>query len=231
MALIVLDGNGVARQLKTSADGSDLVPHHNVDSVANPVAATQSGAWNVSLTGTIPAIVPGTNPTNLGKAEDAAHTTGDTGVLALGVRSNTAGVKTDVDGDYHAILLDSTGRVHANAIRSADGLAVGAAVLVPKRASVSAAVGTDSSIVASVTSKRIRVLAVVLSSSGSATIVFNSKPAGAGSAISSTINLAANSPVVLPPEVFGWFETNSGEGLSATVGTTAVGVHILYAEV
>lgn len=34
MALDIKDGAGVAKTLKTSTDGSDLVPHHIVDSVA-----------------------------------------------------------------------------------------------------------------------------------------------------------------------------------------------------
>ena len=45
------------------------------------------GDVDVTTCGTI---TPGTAATNLGKAEDAAHTTGDVGVMALSVRSNTA---------------------------------------------------------------------------------------------------------------------------------------------
>lgn len=234
MALTVLDGNGVARTVKTTLDGSDHVTHHKIDSVAGTVAATQSGTWNVGLTGTVPAITPGTGATNLGKGEDGGHTTGDVGVMALAVRNDTPTVLADADKDYHALTVDSTGRLHANAIRSGDGIHVDASVLTVKRAFGSIAVGTDTSVIAAVASKKLRVLAVVLTAAGPATIVFNTKPGGAGTAISATFNLATGTganTLILPPEVCGWFETFSGEGLSATVVTNAVNVHILYAEV
>ena len=57
------------------------------------------------------ASVPGTGATSLGKAEDAAHTTGDVGVMALAVRKNTA-VALGADGDYMPVIVDTLGRVH-----------------------------------------------------------------------------------------------------------------------
>ncbi|RJP21683.1 MAG: hypothetical protein C4529_07080 [Deltaproteobacteria bacterium] len=112
MSLIVLDGSGVAQTLKSTLDTGEHVPHHKVDSVAGNVSAIQSGAWNVGVTGTLPAITPGTGATNLGKAEDAAHTTGDVGVMVFGVRNdNVAATLTGTDGDYTPIAVDSKGRV------------------------------------------------------------------------------------------------------------------------
>lgn len=228
MSLSVKDGSGASRLLKTSTDGSDLVPHHNVDTIANPVPCAQSGAWSVSITSTLPAW---TGAGNIGKAEDSSHTSGDVGVAVLTVRSNSPTAKTDADGDYANLLSDSTGRLHATSIRNADGIGIGSAVVVQKRAVVAAGVGTDVAFVSSVASKKLRVLAVLATSAGTATLVFNSKPAGAGTAVSSTINLVAGVPLVLPHEVCGWFETNSGEGLTVTVGTSTVNLSILYAEV
>jgi hypothetical protein len=37
MALPVLDGNGLGKSIKTTLDGSDLVPHHNVDKLPGTV--------------------------------------------------------------------------------------------------------------------------------------------------------------------------------------------------
>jgi hypothetical protein len=51
-------------------------------------------------------VIPGTGATALGKAEDAAHTDGDTGVMALAVR-NSAG--PGADGDYGALSLNALG--------------------------------------------------------------------------------------------------------------------------
>lgn len=45
------------------------------------------------------------------KVEDVAHTTGDTGAFVLGVRNDTAAVRTSADGDYSIIATDSAGRV------------------------------------------------------------------------------------------------------------------------
>mgnify|MGYP001600632907 CR=1 FL=1 len=54
-------------------------------------------------------IVPGTTATALGKAEDAAHTTGDTGVMALAVRNDTNAALAGIDGDYIPLSTDSIG--------------------------------------------------------------------------------------------------------------------------
>ena len=58
-----------------------------------------------------PTIVPGTAATNLGKAEDAAHTSGDVGVMALGVRAATPTDRSagPTDGDYEPFGLDANG--------------------------------------------------------------------------------------------------------------------------
>lgn len=56
-------------------------------------------------------VIPGTSATHLGKAEDAAHATADTGVAALAVRRDSAVVGSDTDGDYSTINVDSTGRL------------------------------------------------------------------------------------------------------------------------
>ncbi|MCI0635578.1 MAG: hypothetical protein L0206_16935, partial [Actinobacteria bacterium] len=50
----------------------------------------------------------------IGHLEDDAHTTGDAGVMALGVRKDTAASLCGTDGDYTAPIFDSTGRMHVN---------------------------------------------------------------------------------------------------------------------
>jgi hypothetical protein len=51
---------------------------------------------------------------NIAKAEDAAHASGDTGVFALAVRSDTATSTGTTDGDYSALITDANGRLHVN---------------------------------------------------------------------------------------------------------------------
>jgi len=58
----------------------------------------------------VTSVVPGTGATNLGKAEDAAHSSGDVGVMALAVRSD-AGSAFGADGDYVPLSVDSSGAV------------------------------------------------------------------------------------------------------------------------
>jgi hypothetical protein len=59
-------------------------------------------------------VVPGSGATNLGKAEDAAHSTGDIGVFMLGVRRDSPISGADTDGDYAHFSLDSSGRLYTN---------------------------------------------------------------------------------------------------------------------
>lgn len=54
---------------------------------------------------------PGTDPASLGKAEDAAHASGDTGVMALAVRKDTAAASSGTTGDYEPLSTDDTGNL------------------------------------------------------------------------------------------------------------------------
>lgn len=65
-----------------------------------------------------------------------------------------------------------------------------------------------------------------------ASVVFNSKPGGAGAAISATFGLVAGTAVTVEPgeQRGGLFQTNAGEGLSVTTGAGAgaCGVHVIF---
>lgn len=70
----------------------------------------------------VSAVVPGVGATNLGKAEDAAHTTGDAGVMALAVRVDTESSSVSADGDYAPIQVNASGRLKVNTLlESGDG--------------------------------------------------------------------------------------------------------------
>lgn len=57
-------------------------------------------------------LTPGTAAANLGKAEDAAHASGDTGVAVWGVRNDNGSTTfAGTNGDYSPIAVDSSGRV------------------------------------------------------------------------------------------------------------------------
>lgn len=91
--------------------------------ISGTVTVTQSTGTNLhtvldsgtlttltTLTGTT-TLTPGTGATNLGKAEDAAHTTGDVGVMFLAVRNDDGAVLAGSNGDYVPITTDSSGAV------------------------------------------------------------------------------------------------------------------------
>lgn len=52
-------------------------------------------------------------------AEDAAHTSGDSGTAALVVRQDTAAQLAGTDGDYSLLVNDASGRLHVNPSRLA----------------------------------------------------------------------------------------------------------------
>lgn len=95
---------------------------------------------------------------------------------------------------------------------------------------------TDASVVAAVAGKKVRVVGLILSPAATtppASVVFNTKPGGAGSAISATFGLVAGVAVQSGgsgEQRAGLFETNGGEGLSVTTGAGAgaCGIHVIY---
>ena len=70
------------------------------------IAVDSSGNVQVDVLG----VVPGTGATNLGKVEDAAHSSGDVGVMALAVRKDTPAAAA-ADGDYEALRTDEFGQL------------------------------------------------------------------------------------------------------------------------
>lgn len=89
-----------------------------------------------------------------------------------------------------------------------------------------AASATDGALVSAVTGKRIRVVACAVSCGATpSTVVFNTKPAGAGTAISPIFN----NSISLPENSSGWFQTTAGEGLTvSTGGGSTSGVLVSY---
>jgi len=64
-----------------------------------------------SLNATVGTVSPGSAAANLGKAEDGAHTSGDVGVFALGVRADTLADVSGSTGDYIQQSHDLKGRL------------------------------------------------------------------------------------------------------------------------
>lgn len=62
-------------------------------------------------------VIPGTAAANLGKAEDAAHTSGDVGIMLLGVRNDSnATAFSGTDGDYTPLAVDAQGNLQVDVL-------------------------------------------------------------------------------------------------------------------
>ena len=84
----------------------------------------------------VTSVIPGTSATNLGKAEDAAHSSGDTGVAVWAKRTDTPAA-SGADGDYVTVNSDAAGYLYVTPRSSGS---TGAAP--PDRASYSAGLGS-----------------------------------------------------------------------------------------
>lgn len=93
---------GDTLNLRHSDAGAVVVRYCLVDECQGPVPAPDPVSNEVTI-----AVGPG----GLGKAEDAAHATGDVGVEMLAVRRDTAASSTATDGDYGTLNHDSTGHL------------------------------------------------------------------------------------------------------------------------
>lgn len=78
------------------------------DGATVPVPGDATNGIDVDVT----RVIPGTSSTHLGKAEDAAHSSGDVGVMALTVRQDTPAATSGTTGDYQPLSTDSTGRLY-----------------------------------------------------------------------------------------------------------------------
>jgi hypothetical protein len=159
----------------------------------------------------------------------------------IALETTIAGDTTSIDGkitacNTGAVVLTAGTSLIGKASVGQDTASIynGTTALTPKYAIANiAASQTDSNIVTAVAGKKIRVHQVVAITGGTATnVTFNTKPAGAGTAISPIFAHGVNGGEVLPFSPMGWFETASGEGLTATTGAgSASGFLIGYTEV
>lgn len=76
------------------------------------VTVANDSTGNIATIGT--SVTPGTAAANLGKAEDAAHSSADVGVMDLTVRDDYPPAATaGTSGDYQPLLTDEAGAVYA----------------------------------------------------------------------------------------------------------------------
>lgn len=94
-------GHAQVMKLAISTDGSGVL-----------IPAEATNGLDVDVT----RVIPGTTATALGKAEDTAHTTGDTGVMTLAVRQDTPAALATVDARYAPFEVGAVGQLHVGLV-------------------------------------------------------------------------------------------------------------------
>lgn len=89
--------NGVAISVGNGASGTGV----------QRVTLANDSTGNLATIGT--SVTPGTSAAHLGKAEDAAHASGDTGVAVLTKRTDAAATSAGTDADYATLNTDANG--------------------------------------------------------------------------------------------------------------------------
>lgn len=109
-------------------------------------------------------------------------------------------------------------------------MAVGGTIVTPKYAAIDAATSGDNTLVAAVSGKKIRVLAVFLVAAGTVNVRFEG--GAGGTALSGQMNLVANTGFVLNYNPVGWFETAVTTLLNLELsGAISVDGSLVYIEV
>lgn len=172
--------------------------------VTGPLTDTQLRAADVKITLDSEAVVLGAGSAAIGKlAANSGVDIGDVDVTSL---------------PAHAASSE-TGSVYN-----------GATALTPKFAPIAAASSGNNTVVAAVSGKKIRVLAVQLISSG--TVNAKWQTAAGGTDLTGLAYLVANAGYVLPFNPVGWFETAAGALLNLNLSAAiAVGGSVTYVEV
>ena len=160
-----------------------------------------------------------------------------TGALEITTSADTDGSNTEPVGRgstsvtlpvQQAALAATVDTVTAK--HATDAIMNGTTALTPKFAVIDDASSGDNEIVAAVTGKKVRVLALFLVASGAVTARFES--GSGGTALTGQMSLAANGGFVLPFNPVGWFETASATLLNLELsGATSVDGSLVYVEV
>jgi len=138
----------------------------------------------------VTSVVAGTGATNLGKAEDAGHSSGDTGVYNLGVRNDTPNTAlTNTDADYASLTTDRVGGIRT-ALYETDFAVLGTNHV--KKYYTSTGAVTDGIVWSPAAGKRWYVTDIFINVSAAATVTLEDDKAGGDEAVWKA-ELAANS--------------------------------------
>lgn len=160
-------------------------------------------------------VTPGTSAAHLGKAEDNAHASGDTGVAVWGVRQDIPNATAAASGDYHYLATDMVGGLRT-ALYETDFAVLGTNHV--KKYYTNAGAVTDGIVWSPAAGKRWYVTDLIISVSAATTVLIEDDKVGGDEAVMK-LDLAANSGLVVP------FRTPlfSGEDAADLLVTTSAG--------
>lgn len=162
---------------------------------------------------TLPSIPAGTN--NIGDVDIASIAAGDNNI-----------------GNVDIVTMPAIAATASNigAQISTSAIMDGTTACTPKFAVIDAATNGDNTIISANATKKLRVLAAFLVSSGTVNVRFEG--GAGGTALTGQMNLVANSGFVLPFNPAGWFETASNTLLNLELsGAVSVDGCLTYIEV
>lgn len=216
------------------------------------INAAQSGAWNITnVSGTVSLPTGAATEVTLASALTALQTIdnivagNEAQVDVITLPSIPAGTNNigDVDiasiaagdnniGNVDVVTMPAIAATASNigAQISTSAIMDGTTALTPKFAVIDAATNGDNTIISANATKKLRVLAAFLVSSGTVNVRFEG--GAGGTALTGQMNLVANSGFVLPFNPAGWFETASNTLLNLELsGAVSVDGCLTYIEV
>jgi hypothetical protein len=205
--------------------------------VSGTVAATQSGTWTVQPGNTANTTAWKVDGSAVTQPISGAVTQSGTWTVQPGNTANTTAWLMKLDPTQVVALGQTTGSGSQPVVLpndygvplATDKMVAGTTSLTPKFATIAVSSSGDNSIVASVSSKKIRVLSLKLTTNGAV----NAKWRSATTDITGLSYLAAaGDGEVLPFNPLGWFETAVTSALQVNLSAAvAVGGHLTYVEV
>lgn len=127
-------------------------------------------------------------------------------------------VKNEWGADGAANDVSAAAPMPVQAVLDTAAIANAGALLTPKFVIIDATTSGDNTILAAVSSKKIRVLALFLVAAGTVNVRFES--GAGGTALTGQMNLVANTGFVLPFNPVGWFETAATTLLNMELSAT-----------
>lgn len=138
---VALGSTGDAAITNPATDGTLIAFVRGLLSVTSTVSTTLASILTKLTSGAA----------SVTKLEDAAHASGDAGVMSLAVRRDTAAASSGTTGDYEPLQTDSSGRLRTLVKRDpADALSIASTSALAASLVVKASAGTLHSIVGSV---------------------------------------------------------------------------------